>query len=66
LKTRGEIPEVMQKRLDKAMDEIKEIIWYDYIIINEDIQNAADSLRSIYIAEKCRRERMMEKIRSFL
>jgi guanylate kinase len=66
LKTRGEIPEVMQKRLDKAMDEIKEIIWYDYTIINEDIRNAADSLRSIYIAEKCRRERMMKKIRPFL
>jgi guanylate kinase len=66
LNTRGEIPEVMQKRLDKAMDEIKEIMWYDYIIINEDIQRAADCLESIYIAEKSRRERMMEKINLFL
>lgn len=65
LNTRGEIPEVMQKRLDKAMDEIKEIMWYDYIIINEDIRNAADCLGSIYLAEKSRRERMMEKIRPF-
>jgi guanylate kinase len=65
LNTRGEIPEVMQKRLDKAMDEIREIMWYDYVIINEDIQRAADGLRSIYVAEKSRRQRMMEKITPF-
>jgi len=66
LNRRGEIAEVMQIRLGKAMDEIKEIVWYDYIIINEDLQDAVDCLRSIYIAEKCRRERLAENIRHFL
>jgi guanylate kinase len=66
LKRRGEVPEVMQKRLGKAMDEIREIMWYDYIIINKEIRDAVDCLRSVYIAEKSRRERLMEKIRPFL
>lgn len=65
LNRRGEIPEVVQKRLGKAMDEIREIVWYDYVIINEDLQNATDCLRSIYIAEKSRRERLTEKIGPF-
>lgn len=66
LDTRGEVPEIMQKRLEKAMDEIKEIMWYDYVIINENVLSAADDLRSIYIAEKSRRERMVERITPFL
>ncbi|MDD5775960.1 MAG: guanylate kinase [Candidatus Omnitrophica bacterium] len=65
LNRRGELPEVMKIRLGKAMDEIKEIIWYDYIIINQDLQDAVDCLRSIYRAEKCRRERSADKIRAF-
>lgn len=66
LNRRGEIPEMIQIRLGKAMDEIKEIVWYDYIIINQNLQDAVDNLKSIYIAEKCRRERLAEKIRPFL
>lgn len=65
LNGRGETPEVLQKRFGKAMDEIKEIVWYDYIIINENLQEATDCLRSIYIAEKCRRERLTETIKPF-
>jgi guanylate kinase len=66
LGSRGEIPEMMQKRLDKTMDEIKEIMWYDYVIVNENIQCAVDGLRAIYLAEKSRRERMMGEINVFL
>ena len=65
LSRRGEDPEVMQRRLGKAMDEIREIMWYDYVIINQDLQTAIDCLRSIYVAEKCRRERRMEEISVF-
>jgi guanylate kinase len=66
LNRRGEYPEAMQTRLGKAMDEISEIIWYDYVIINESLPDAIDRLRSIYIAEKSRRERRMEQIKPFL
>jgi guanylate kinase len=48
------------------MDEIKEVIWYDYVIINEKIDHAVDCLRSIYIAEKSRKERLRDQLKPFL
>ena len=66
LNKRGETLEVIQKRLNKVMDEIKEVIWYDYVIINEKIDHAVDCLRSIYIAEKSRKERLKDRLKPFL
>lgn len=67
LKNRGsEKDEVRKVRFKKAMDEIKEIIWYDYVIINDDLNSAIDNLKSIYVAEKSRRERLTEKIKDFM
>ena len=66
LNKRGETLEVIQKRLNKVMDEIKEVIWYDYIIINEKIDQAVDCLRSIYIAEKSRKEMLKDRLKPFL
>ena len=65
LNKRGETLEVIQKRLNKVMDEIKEVIWYDYVI-NEKIDHAVDCLRSIYIAEKSRKERLKDQLKPFL
>jgi len=48
------------------MDEIKEVIWYDMLIINEKIDQAVDCLRSIYIAEKSRKERLKDRLKPFL
>jgi guanylate kinase len=58
--------EEMRRRLDKACDEIKEVAWYDYVIFNECLDEAADRLRAIYMAEKSRRERLMGRIDVFL
>jgi guanylate kinase len=67
LKRRGfESEQTVNKRMDKAIDEIGEIIWYDYVIINDKIETAIDVLRSIYVAEKSRRERLVNKIKDFL
>jgi len=67
LKGRGSEPEnVVKKRLENSMDEIKEVFWYDYIIFNEKIDEAANRLRSIYLAEKSRRERQMDRIRQYM
>jgi guanylate kinase len=56
----------IDKRLAKALDEIKEIVWYDYLIFNDHLEIAVDTLRSIYVAEKSRRERLAHKIKDFL
>lgn len=67
LKGRGSEPEsVVKKRLENSMDEIQEVFWYDYVIFNERIDEAASRLRSIYLAEKSRRERQMDRIRQYM
>jgi len=67
LRRRGvEKEEIIEGRLKKVMDEIKEIVWYDYVIINDSLGSAIDNLRSIYVAEKSRKERLAERIRDFM
>ena len=66
LRKRGETPEVIRRRMHKVMDEIKEVIWYDYVVINDNIDHAVDCLRSIYIAEMSRRERAAGRLKPFL
>jgi guanylate kinase len=67
LNKRGfESEQMMNKRMDKALDEIKESIWYDYTIFNDRLENAVDTLRAIYVAERSRRERSANKIKCFL
>jgi len=66
LRGRGsETEETIRRRYDNALSEIREIVWYDYIIMNDKLDAAIERLRSIYIAETCRRERMMVKIKPF-
>jgi len=66
LRGRGaESKQDIDKRMVKALDEIKEIIWYDYLIFNDHLETAVDTLRSIYVAEKSKRERLAHKIKDF-
>jgi guanylate kinase len=53
-----EAPEVLEKRLEKARDEISEARRYDYWIINDNLKKAKERLGAIILAEQCRRERM--------
>lgn len=52
----------LERRLEKARDEINEVFWYNYIIINDDIHKAIEQMKAIYVAEKSRRERNLTKI----
>lgn len=61
----GESEQIVGKRMNKALDEIKEMMWYDYIIINDRIDTAVDTLKSIYVAEKRKRERVVKNIMDF-
>lgn len=58
--------EELRGRLAKADDEIKEVVWYDYIIFNDCLDEAVNQLHAIYIAEKTRRERLMGRVSDFL
>ncbi|EAT14650.1 guanylate kinase [Desulfuromonas acetoxidans] len=45
---------VISRRLDNAAGELREAQWYDYIVINDDIDHAAKQLQGIIEAETCR------------
>lgn len=51
LNSRGEGDDIA-KRLENASLEMKELGEYDYIIINEDIEKAYLSLKSIFLAQR--------------
>ncbi len=65
LSLRGESAAVMERRLQSSLDEIREALWYDYIIFNEKLEEAVDQFRSVYIAEKSRRDLFTERIEAF-
>ncbi len=53
-----EAQEVVEKRLQKARDEIKKARLFQYVVVNDDIQITARKILSIAEAERCRYERM--------
>lgn len=54
--------EVIERRIVRAADEIKEARWYDYIIFNDDFEVACRELAAIVIAHQRKTFRMMEKV----
>ncbi len=63
LQKRGhETPEAIQKRFAQAASELGEVLWYDYAVINEDLDTAVGQLIAIYRAEKCKTSRLLGAI----
>jgi guanylate kinase len=63
-KTEGKA--ALEERLRKARAEMAEARWYDYIIINEDLEKAQEQLKAVILAEHCRRKRMAEALEDLL
>jgi guanylate kinase len=56
LRTRGlDSEEVIRRRLDTARREIENYSKYDYILVNNLLEQSADQLRDIVVAERLRR-----------
>jgi guanylate kinase len=67
LRARGEDAEsVIQRRLREAAREIRNYRAYDYILVNRDVDVAADMLAGVVKAERIRRSRMEDEIRPIL
>jgi len=49
----------MEMRLRGALRELPQMIFYDYIVPNESLREAAEKLSAIIIAERQRRERLI-------
>jgi len=59
-------PEVIARRIANARNEIREAVWYDYLVVNEDLQQALAELKSVVIAESCRTARRQNVIAGIL
>lgn len=54
--------DVIERRIVRAAQEIKEARWYDYIIINENLDTAFDELSAIVLANNRKTFRMLEQV----
>lgn len=54
--------DVIERRIIRAAEEIKESRWYDYIIINDNFEVACSELSAIVIAHCRKTFRMMEQV----
>jgi guanylate kinase len=67
LRARSEDSEaVIERRLRGAAEEIKNYGQYDYVLVNQDLDESVMKLRSIIEAERIRRVRMEEYIKPIL
>lgn len=64
LANRGESASVVERRLRTSLDEIREALWYDYMIFNKSLDEAVERFRAVYIAEKCRRHRLQDRVKA--
>ena len=63
LTTRGtDDPSVVRKRMAQVSKEIKSCSWYDYIVINDDLEKAIYEAQCVIMSERCRRVRRMDWI----
>mgnify|MGYP001393536384 CR=1 FL=1 len=51
----------IRTRLKKAAKEIKNCVAYDYLLFNDELEQAVEELKSIVIAERCRKSVRLPK-----
>jgi len=51
--------EMIKFRLSNAERDMEEAHWYHYVIVNDRIEDAIEKLKSIIIAERCRRSKSL-------
>jgi len=55
----SESQEMIDLRLRNASKEIEKMDKYDYVVVNEQIDDAVQKIKAIIIAEKCKRDRVL-------
>lgn len=53
-----ETMETINTRMNVALEELSLLSHYDYAVMNDEIESACDKIRSIIVAENCKRERL--------
>jgi len=55
--------DIVKRRMERASEEIRECVFYDYIIINDDLERAIEEFKSIILAERCRTARRAPQLK---
>ncbi len=45
---------VIKSRMKKTSNEIKQCVWYDYIVVNDDLEKAIKEAQAIIMSVRCR------------
>ena len=63
LRRRGTEAEVeVRNRLDQAAREMAEAPWYDYLVINDDLERASEELAAVITASRCRAATVLPRV----
>jgi guanylate kinase len=57
---------VIENRLRKAAEEIRNYSMYDYVLVNDDLSRSTETLAAIVVAERVKRVRVEPVVRSIL
>ena len=59
LRQRGEVPPPeLARRLAQSHGELGEAHWYDFLVVNDDLEEAQTRLQAIVLANRCRTPRL--------
>lgn len=58
--------DVIRQRMSVAIDEIRLMEQYDYVVVNDEIERACRRIMSIIEAEHCKRERIIPQLTTSL
>ena len=50
---------VIKSRMEKTSSEIKQCVWYDYIIVNDDLEKAIKEAQAIIMSVRCRTDQQI-------
>lgn len=50
--------DTINTRMNVAVEELSLLSYYDYAVMNDEIENACDKIRSIIVAENCKCEKL--------
>ncbi|MFG6115185.1 guanylate kinase [Halobacillus sp. MO56] len=61
-----ETEEKVKNRLHTAREEIEMMDAYDYVVVNDEVDNAVKKVQSIVLSEHCKRERVAKQYKKAL
>jgi guanylate kinase len=67
LRARGlDSAEEINRRLDRARQEMQRYTEYDFLVVNDDVERAGREIQAITVAARCLRSRLSARARNIL